>query len=295
MPDKQTPGEYLDAAGLDVVTQTVKGWIKARVAKTTKINNHALTGDVTLEPHDIGAAPANATLTDAAAARTLPATTSSTLASLLQTARNCLKWLAARFDASGNANAAVKLAAARTITLTGDVTGSVSTDLGTNPSIATTLANSGVTAGKVGEAANKTLAFGGSFIDPEITVDAKGRVTALAARTITLPAAPTSVSGNAGTATKLAAARTITLTGDVTGSVSTDLGANPSISTTLANSGVTAGKVGEAANKTLAFGGSFIDPEITVDAKGRVTALAARTITLPAAPTSVSGNAGTAT
>jgi hypothetical protein len=66
-----------------------------------------------------------------------------------------------------------------------------------------------VTAGKAGETANKALAFGGSFIDPEITVDAKGRVTALAARTITLPAAPASVSGNAGTATKLATARTI--------------------------------------------------------------------------------------
>ncbi|MDR1241737.1 MAG: hypothetical protein LBM00_02975 [Deltaproteobacteria bacterium] len=55
------------------------------------------------------------TLTDATAASTLPATTSSTLAALLQTVRNCLKWLTARFDSSGNANAAVKLTTARTI------------------------------------------------------------------------------------------------------------------------------------------------------------------------------------
>lgn len=42
---------------------------------------------------EIGAAPANATLTDAAGASTLPSTSSSTLASLLQTVRNCLRWL----------------------------------------------------------------------------------------------------------------------------------------------------------------------------------------------------------
>ena len=43
----------------------------------------------------------------------------------------------------------------------------------------------------------------------QITVDAKGRATAVVNRAIKLPAAPTSVSGNAGTATKLATARTI--------------------------------------------------------------------------------------
>ena len=44
---------------------------------------------------EIGAAPVNATLTDAAAASTLPATTSTALTALLQTVRNCLKWLVA--------------------------------------------------------------------------------------------------------------------------------------------------------------------------------------------------------
>lgn len=43
----------------------------------------------------------------------------------------------------------------------------------------------------------------------------------------------TTVSGNAGTATKLATARTISLTGDVTGSVSFDGSANASITTTV--------------------------------------------------------------
>ena len=40
-------------------------------------------------------APINATLTDAAAASTLPATTSTALTALLQTVRDCLKWLLA--------------------------------------------------------------------------------------------------------------------------------------------------------------------------------------------------------
>lgn len=63
-----------------------------------------------------------------------------------------------------------------------------------------------------------------------------------------------SLTGNASTATKLATARTISLTGDVTGSVSFDGSANANIITTLANSGVTAGTY----------------RMVTVDSKGRV-------------------------
>ena len=72
-----------------------------------------------------------------------------------------------------------------------------------------TLVNSGVEEGAYGPTAAATLAFGGSVNVPQITVDAKGRATAVVNRAIKLPAAPTSVSGNAGTATKLATARTI--------------------------------------------------------------------------------------
>lgn len=65
----------------------------------------------------------------------------------------------------------------------------------------------------------------------------------------------TDITGNADTATALETARDITLTGDVTGTDSFDGSANASLSTTLANSGVTAGTY----------------TKITVDAKGRAT------------------------
>ena len=60
-------------------------------------------------------------------------------------------------------------------------------------------------------------------------------------------------------ATKLTTARTLSLSGDASGSASFDGSANAAISMTLANSGVTAGTY----------------PKVTVDAKGRVTAGAA--------------------
>lgn len=64
------------------------------------------------------------------------------------------------------------------------------------------------------------------------------------------------LSGNASTATKLATARTLSVSGDATGSASFDGSANAGITLTLANSGVA--------------GGTYTS--VTVDAKGRVTA-----------------------
>ena len=86
---------------------------------------------------------------------------------------------------SGNAGTATKFASAQSVALTGDVTGSASSQAGW--SVATTLSNSGVTAGSYGQAENASPGHGKTFSVPYITVDAKGRVTAASTRTITLP------------------------------------------------------------------------------------------------------------
>ena len=87
---------------------------------------------------------------------------------------------------SGNAGTATKFASAQSVALTGDVTGSASSQAGW--SVATTLSNSGVTAGSYGPSADASPAHKGTFTVPYITVDAKGRVTAASTKTITLPA-----------------------------------------------------------------------------------------------------------
>jgi hypothetical protein len=79
------------------------------------------------------------------------------------------------------------------------------------------------------------------------------------------------LTGNASTATKLATARTIGLSGDSTGSASFDGSGNTTISSTLSTTGVTAGSYGSATGV-----GTF-----TVDAKGRLTAASTTTIAIP--------------
>lgn len=161
---------------------------------------------------------------------------------------------------------------------------------------ATQLADSGVTAGSAGPTAAATLAFGGSFSVPQITVDEKGRATLLKSWSLKLPAAPTSVSGNAGTATKWATKRTVSATGDATWSVSLDGSANASAALTLATVNDTAGTFGPTAAATLNYGGTFYVPQFTVDAKGRVTLSKHWALKLPAAPafaTQAEAEAGT--
>lgn len=194
-----------------------------------------------------------------------------------------------------NAVSASKLQTSRRISATGDATWSVGFNGTQDESGTLTLSASGATAGSYGPSAAATLAFGGSFNVPYVTVDAKGRVTAIKHFALKLPATPTSVSGNAGTATRLQNTRTISATGDGTWSVSFNGSANASGEFTLAASGATAGSYGESAAKTLSYGGSFSIPYVTVDAKGRVTNVKSIALKMPSAQTDVTGNAETAT
>ena len=86
-----------------------------------------------------------------------------------------------------------------------------------------------------------------------------------------------SCSGNAATATQFSSNAAVTLTGDVTGTVSSKKGW--SVATTLADSGVTQGTYGPSADVTGSNGSTISVPEITVDAKGRITAIVNRTYT----------------
>lgn len=144
------------------------------------------------------------------------------------------------------------------LTLTGKVTGTASANTGVM-TLATELANTGVTAG----------VYGSSTAIPVFTVDEDGRLTtanttpvagvddfsyAAANNTITLETGDGSVF-------HIQTETEVTLTGKVTGTATATDG-NISVATELANTGVTAGTYGTASQI----------PVLTIDEDGRVTA-----------------------
>lgn len=136
----------------------------------------------------------------------------------------------------------------------------------------------GTGTGGAGGTATSVIAIGGSGAFVATT----GAQTIAGAKTFTSTISG-SIDGNAGTATKLATARTFSISGDAAGSASFDGSANASIALTLANSGATAGTYGSATQVG----------QVTVDAKGRVTVASNVAITFPV--TSVAGRTGAIT
>jgi hypothetical protein len=136
----------------------------------------------------------------------------------------------------------------------------------------------GAGTGGAGGSATSVIAIGG----PGAFVGLSGDQTVAGAKTFSATISG-SIDGNSGTATKLAAARTFSITGDGTGSASFDGSANAAIALTLTNSGATAGTYGSATQVG----------QVTVDAKGRVTAASNVAITFPV--TSVAGRTGAIT
>jgi cytoskeletal protein CcmA (bactofilin family) len=145
---------------------------------------------------------------------------------------------------TGNAATATALSSSRSFALTGDVTGTVSSDLTSGASIATAIAPGAIvnadinasaaiadtklatisTAGKVANSA--TTAASANTPSAIVARDASGNFSA---GTITA-----GLSGNAATATALSSSRSFALTGDVTGTVSSDLTSGASIATAIA-------------------------------------------------------------
>lgn len=177
---------------------------------------------------------------------------------------------------TGNAATATTLQTARTIAISGDVTGSATSFNGSaNIAIAAaitgdTIVNADVNSGAAILGTKITPAFGSQNISTTGTL-AAGATTITGTCAATAFSGPLTgavtgaVTGNASTATTLFAARDLSLTGDVTATLSSFNGsANVSAAATLAVSGVTAGTYNNNAAQVRPF---------TVDAKGRVTAV----------------------
>ena len=105
------------------------------------------------------------------------------------------------------------------------------------------------------------LAFGATVTLPKIHYDAYGHITEKGTTSFKLPAAPTTITGNAGSATAFNSARTITLTGETIGSASSTGASGWSISTQ--NLGLNAVKedktVANASNRATTINNNFHD------------------------------------
>ena len=99
--------------------------------------------------------------------------------------------------------------------------------------VATISHNNSISGGTITGTSNTgNVAFGSTISIPTFTYDNQGHITEAGTTTFKLPATPTSVSGNAGSATKFNSTRKIELTGDVTGSDTKDGSSGWSITTT---------------------------------------------------------------
>jgi phage-related tail fiber protein len=189
-------------------------------------------------------------------------------------------------DITGNAGTADQLSYSRSIALSGDLSGSASFDGSADISIATTLANSGVTAGtytRLTVNSQGIVTLGTSLSSSDIpaldwskittgkpfTLSGYGITDAVNTSDVTSTATaskllkldmnsklPADITGSAVTAAQLTVARNIALSGALTGSSSFDGSASININATLSDSGVAAGTFSK----------------LTVNSKGIVTA-----------------------
>lgn len=172
-------------------------------------------------------------------------------------------------DAS--AQTANKLATAQTISIAGDATGSASFDGSTPVSISIALSSTGVTAQAYGQEDEGQVAFGQQLTIPNITVDAKGRITNAKNAVITLPAAPTTITGNAGSATILQTARTIDgISFDGSANINHYAAISEAVDTVAKTATITGFTlaVGSTAIVTLTNGNSAANPTLDISGTG---------------------------
>ena len=151
---------------------------------------------------------------------------------------------------------------AGSIDLTADVTGVLPVANGGTGASSASAARTALGLGNIATQASNNVNIDGGAIDG--TVIGGSSAAAGSFTTINASGAITGdLTGTAANATVLETARTLSFTGDATGSGSFDGGSNLATALTLAASGVSAGS----------YGSSSAIPVITVDAKGRITAV----------------------
>ena len=189
-------------------------------------------------------------------------------------------------DTASSSTTAEKLLTARDIVITGDLSGSASFNGASNVNISTTIKD---------DSHNHVISNIDNLQNTLNTMNTTISGKAASSHNHTLSqitdySVPTLVN-RSNYADKLTTARNITLSGDVTGTISFNGSSNVTIPATIANSGVTAGTYGPSANATLTHGGKVNIPCVTVSAKGQVTAAYNRVMTLPTVTASSIGAA----
>jgi hypothetical protein len=217
--------------------------------KTTITNTFLLSGDVTgtVGSNTVSTVDGKTAVEVSTSVDDTQAATNANIASTIVKRDGSGNFSAGTISASlnGNASTASQWATSRTINLTGDVSGSASIDGTANVNITTTIAPNSVALGT-----DTTGNYVATIAGTTNQVNVSGSGSESAAVTLSLPqdiattSSPTfatvnaSLNGNASTASQWATTRTISLTGDVTGSTNIDGSGNISIATTA--SGVTA-------------------------------------------------------
>jgi hypothetical protein len=156
---------------------------------------------------------------------------------------------AATFDSglsgalTGNASTATALSSSRTFTLTGDITGSGSSNLASGVSISTAIAAGSIVNADINASAAiadtklATISTGGKVANSATTATANNTANTIVARNgsgnFSAGTITATLSGNANTASTLQTARTISLGGDCSGSVSFNGGSNVTLTATV--------------------------------------------------------------